>query len=115
MMFASVEEDFASINESFKEKSWNKVVSQASELLRKYPDSVFVKETNYFLAVAYFNKDDPDLANRYLTTFMEKEGSSRYLEDALKYKYFIAEKFENGYYGHLFGVSALPRLLFNLF
>jgi outer membrane protein assembly factor BamD (BamD/ComL family) len=110
MMFASEEEDFATLKDSYQNKDWNKVIIQTSDLLKKHPDSVFVKETYYFRAVAYFHKDDPDLANRNLSTFLEIEGSSRFFKEALNYKYFIAEKFENGYYGHLFGVSALPRL-----
>ncbi|MCH9616969.1 MAG: Cell division coordinator CpoB [Chlamydiia bacterium] len=110
LMFASEEEDFAALKDSYQNKDWNKVIIQTSEMLQNHPESVFAKETYYFRALAYFHKDDPDLANRNLSTFLEMEGSSRYFKEALNYKYFIAEKFENGYYGHLFGVSALPRL-----
>ena len=54
--------------------------------------------------------DDPDLSNKEFSTFLKLKGSARHFEDAMRYKFFIAEKFQNGYYGHLFGVSALPRL-----
>ncbi|MCH9621231.1 MAG: Outer membrane protein assembly factor BamD [Chlamydiia bacterium] len=109
LIFGSEEEQFSDLKTEFHNKEWSKVVSHSQEMIKKYPESVFSKEINFFRAVAYYHIDDPDLANQYLTAFLEMGGSTRYFEDALKYKYFIAEKFENGYYGHLFGVSALPR------
>lgn len=110
LMFCSEESAFMEIKDFFNKKAWSKVISSSPTVLKKYPKSVFVKEVYFFTAVSYFHKNQPDIANQYLSTFLEKEGSSRYFEEALKYKYFIAEKFENGYYGHLFGVAALPRL-----
>lgn len=110
VLFASEELEFAQIKESYQNKSWNKVISTSNDLFTKYPKSIFLKEAHFFRGVAYFKLDDPDLANKELTTFLETKGSSRHFEEAIHYKYFIAEKFENGHYGHLFGVSALPRM-----
>lgn len=109
-LFATEEEEFSDLKAEYHNKEWNKVINQSSQMLTAYPESVFIKEIYFFRAIAYYHKDDPDVANQYLTKFIEMGGSARYMEEALKYKYFIAEKFENGYYGHLFGVSALPRL-----
>jgi outer membrane protein assembly factor BamD (BamD/ComL family) len=110
VLFASEEEDFTLIKNKFHSKEWNLVLSLSSNMLKAYPESVFAKDIYFFRAAAYFYKDDPDLSNQMLGKFLEKEGGSAYFEEALGYKYFIAEKFENGYYGHLFGVSALPRI-----
>lgn len=110
VLFASEEEDFTALKKSYEKKAWNSVIKHSAELLKEYPESVFVKEAYFFRAVAYFHKNDPDLANRNLTIFLEKDGSSRYFTEAMNYKYFIAEKFEKGHHGHLFGVSKLPRL-----
>ena len=110
LLLASEEEDFRELKSQFQNNSWYVVDNLSSDMLSEYPESVFLKEIYYFKAVAYFHRDDPDLANKYLDKFLEMEGGSSYFEEALKYKYFIAEKFENGFYGHLFGASALPRL-----
>jgi len=110
MLFGSEEEHFADLKTEFHNKDWSKVIGHSQEMLKSYPETVFMKEIYFFTAIAYYHKEDPDLANQYLTTFLEKGGSTRYFEEALKYKYFIAEKFENGYYGHLFGVAALPKM-----
>ena len=109
-LFATEEEDFTNLKNQFQAKNWNLVVSLCSKITKAYPESIFSKDVYFFKGAAYFHVDDPDLSNQMLTKFLEKEGGSSYFEEALGYKYFIAEKFENGYYGHLFGVSALPRL-----
>jgi outer membrane protein assembly factor BamD (BamD/ComL family) len=109
-LFSTQEEDFSGLKTEYHNKNWALVISHSSEMLKKYPESVFVKDIYFFRAIAYFHHDDPDLADQFLSKYIELGGSARYFEEALKYKYFIAEKFENGYYGHLFGVSALPRV-----
>lgn len=110
LLIASEEEEFKELKNQFEIKDWNKVINSTDEMIREYPESVFLKELYFFRGIAFFHINDPDLANKYLDKFLQMEGGSSYFEEALKYKYFIAEKFENGYYGHLFGVSALPRI-----
>ncbi len=110
LIFATEEEDFTNLQAHYQHKNWNKIISNSTLMLKQYPESIFSKDVLFFTAVAYFHFDDPSVSNDYLTKFLEKDGNSRYFEEALKYKYFIAEKFENGYYGHLWGVQALPRL-----
>lgn len=110
LIFATEEESFTDLQANFQNKNWNKIITSSPLVLKEYPESIFSKDVLFFTAVAYFHIDDPGVSNDYLTKFLEKDGSSRYFEEALKYKYFIAEKFENGYYGHLWGVQALPRI-----
>ncbi len=110
LLFSSEEEKFAALKSSYEGKEWVEVLSATEGMIAAFPESVFLKEIHFFRAVAYFHQNDPDLSNRYLSSFLEIEGNSRYFEEAVKYKYFIAEKFENGFYGHLFGVAALPKL-----
>jgi outer membrane protein assembly factor BamD (BamD/ComL family) len=110
LLCASEESDFSNLQALYEKKQWDVLVRSAPLMEKNYPESIFTKEVLFFAGVSYFHMDDPDLANDYLTKFLEKEGSSPHFEEALHYKYFIAEKFEKGYYGHLWGVSALPRL-----
>ncbi len=110
LLFSSEEESFATLKSNYEGKKWGKVLSGTEEMITAYPESVFLKELHFFRAVAFFHQNEPEFSNRYLSSFLEMEGTSRYFEEAVKYKYFIAEKFENGFYGHLFGVAAMPKL-----
>jgi len=110
LVFGSEEKLFETLKSDYEGKEWSKVLSQTEEMIKTYPETIFLKELHFFRAVAFFHQNEPDLANRCLSTFLEMEGNSRYFEEAVKYKYFIAEKFHNGYYGHLFGISAMPKL-----
>lgn len=110
LLFSSEEASFATLKGNYEGKEWSRVLSDTQEMITKYPESVFLKEVYFFRAVAFFHQNKPDFSNTYLSSFLEMEGASRYFEEAVKYKYFIAEKFENGYYGHLFGVAGLPKI-----
>ena len=109
-LFASDEADFAKVKNFYNSKNWSAVLSESEPLFKRYPDSVFVKEAHFYRGVAYYRLDDADLANKEFTAFLSKDGNSRFFEAAIYYKYFIANKFENGHYGHLFGSAKLPRL-----
>ncbi|MCH9811321.1 outer membrane protein assembly factor BamD [bacterium] len=109
-LFASEEEEFAQVKELYNGKKWSAVVSKSRPLLKRYPESVFLKDMYFYRGVAYYRKGDPDLANRAFSAFLSRSGNSRFTEAAMHYKFFIAKKFEEGHYGHLFGSSKLPRL-----
>ncbi len=110
LVFATEEEAFTNLQSLYQNQNWNKIISNSAIMVKEFPQSIFSKDVLFFTGVAYFHIDDPSIANDYLSKFLEKEGNSRFFEDALKYKFFIAEKFESGYYGHLWGIAALPRL-----
>lgn len=110
MVFASEQNTFEEVKSLSQQKKWNQVIDVATTMEKNYSESLFLKEVYFFLGKAYFHDGDSDLANRYFTKFLESDGASIYFEEAISYKYFIAEKFENGHYGHLFGVKVLPRL-----
>ena len=110
VLFASEEEEFSKIKELYNNKQWSLVVRRSEPLIRHYPDSVLLKDIFFYRGVAYYRKGDPDLANRAFTAFLSHNGNSRFIEAAIHYKYFIAKKFEEGHYGHLFGSSKLPRI-----
>ena len=110
LLLCDIEEDFSNLKKDYKLNSWNKVIFRGDEIFKEYTNTVYSNEIYYYQAVSYFQLKDYDLANQYFTKYLSMDGSARHLQTAIEYKYKIAEMFEEGYYGHMFGMKGFPRI-----
>ncbi|MFA5250253.1 MAG: outer membrane protein assembly factor BamD [Parachlamydiales bacterium] len=98
--------------ESFSgKKDWNRTIKYGSYLTRyrsKTPGGI---EALYFLGVAYFEQGELEKANLYFTKYLSKNFMPKYFEEALKYKFQIADKFYGGAKKPLFGSEKMPAWL----
>ncbi len=104
-----VQEHYSSLQHAMQKKEYKLVIEAGKAILAVAPHSPFAAETTYTIGVAYFQLKDYDLANTYFSTFLEKYATPEYFEQAVEYKYRIAEEFETGSGRHMFGVEALPK------
>jgi len=95
---------------AYQNKNWEKVVLRAKQLLATYAESPFNAEAYYYKGVAYFHLQDYDIANEAFTKYLRNETTPKFFEDAIEYKFRIAEKFYEGARVHLLGVRGLPKI-----
>lgn len=92
-------------------KNWLKVIAESKKLISGFSDSPFVSEGYFYQGVAFFELGDYEFSNTSFTKYLRNESTPKYFEDAIDYKYKIAEKFYEGSKRHLLGVQKLPKIL----
>jgi outer membrane protein assembly factor BamD (BamD/ComL family) len=105
----SVQEHYSLLLEAVQEEQWDTVVQQATIMIQNFPDSPFYQESFYFLGLGFFHKEDYDIANQYLTTYLKKQTALQHFREAIELKFQIADRFGNGYKKHIGGIALLPR------
>lgn len=105
----SVQEHYGLLLEAVQTENWEVVVQQATIMVKNFPDSPFYQEAFYYLGLGFFHKEDYDIANQYLSTYLKKQTALQHFREAIELKFQIADKFCNGYKKHIGGIEFLPR------
>ncbi|HEX2580193.1 MAG TPA: outer membrane protein assembly factor BamD [Rhabdochlamydiaceae bacterium] len=105
----SVQEHYGLLLEAVQNQRWEEVIQQATIMVQNFPDSPFYQESFYFLGLGFFHKEDFEIANQYLTTYLKKQTALQHFREAIELKFQIADRFGGGYKKHLGGVEFLPR------
>lgn len=94
--------------QALTKKDWEEAIHQFRIVTINFPLTSWGKESYYFLAVAYFQHDDMDMANQNLSTYLQENANPTYFEETFQYKLAIADAFKKGAKRHLFGYEKLP-------
>jgi outer membrane protein assembly factor BamD (BamD/ComL family) len=105
----SVQELFSAVKSAYDEGKWKEVEIKSQKLLKDYPVTAFAKETLFYLGVSTFNQKDYQFANRYFSKYLKDQTSPRYFEQAMQYKFDIAQEYADGAKKHLMGFKAMPK------
>lgn len=107
----SGQEHYSNIMHYYENKEWTKLEREALILMRSFPNTLFARDASYLLGIAYFHQEDYDLANIHFTEYLTKQAAPKYFEQAIEYKFLIAEKFRDGARKHLMGSKSLPKIV----
>ncbi|MCI0381724.1 MAG: outer membrane protein assembly factor BamD [Chlamydiae bacterium] len=105
----SVQEHYSLLLEALEKKDWKELIFQAQIIRKDFSDTPFAQDVYYYLGVAYFNLDELASANKYFTMYLKRQTTPKYFEEAISYKFEIADKFQKGARKHLLGVKVLPK------
>lgn len=105
----SVQEYYAAVLEAYEQKQWEEVIHYCIILQDNFAATPFAEETTFYLGMAYFHTAELDRANHYLTRYLKKQTAPKFFEEAIQYKFHIAELYHQGAKKHLFGWSRLPK------
>lgn len=107
----SAQEFNSYLQQAIDEKSWWSVIDYSDIISYHFPDSPFAQDTAFLIGEAYFHLDQPMIANDYFTAYLNSTSSPRRFEDAIAYKFNIAERFMQGEKKPLFNSHKAPKLL----
>lgn len=102
---------YKNVMDYYEKKQWPKLEREALMLIRHFGSSPYARDASYLLGIAFFEQEDFDLANLHFTNYLTKQSSPKYFEQAIQYKFQIAEKFRGGARKHLLGSKTLPKLM----
>lgn len=105
----SVQEHYSAAMEAYQDKNWEMVIRQATIVIKNFPQTPFALDALYLLGVGYFESRDYELANQNLTAYLKKQTMPKHFEEAIQYKFRIAEKFHGGAKKHVLGWESMPK------
>ena len=97
--------------QAYHDSNWKKVIKAAAELKANYPHSPLMADASYYMGIAYFKEGELELANDAFTSYLKGTNNLANFEEAVRYKYEIANLFESGAKKRLFGIKKLPKIV----
>ena len=104
----SVQEYNSALQDAIAAQDWWAVVDYASIISYNFPTTPFAQETSFTLGEAYFKLGQFELSNDAFTAYLNHTASPKHFEEAIQYKFTIAELFANGTKKRLFGSPKFP-------
>ena len=99
------------LQQALLDKDWWSVVDYANILSYNFPTSPFAQDAAFLIGEAYLSLGHPFQANEYFTAYLNTQTSPRRFEEAIAYKFHIAERFGQGEKKPLFDSHKGPKWL----
>lgn len=93
----------------YNEQNWRKAAPEFEKVIFYFPATEAAAEASYYLAVSYYSMKEFDFANEEFSNYLKASEHPLYFEDALQYKFCIAEHFKNGKKKRPFKMRYLPK------
>lgn len=104
----SVQEYNSAMQQAIAAEEWWTVIDCADIISYNFPTSPFAQEVSYIMGEAYFKLNQFEYANDCFTAYLNHTVSPRHFEEAIEYKFNIAERFSRGTKKRLFGSPKMP-------
>jgi outer membrane protein assembly factor BamD (BamD/ComL family) len=104
----SVQEYNSAMQQAIAAEDWWTVAECAEIISYNFPTSPFAQEASYTLGEAFYKLNQFEYANECFSAYLNHATSPRHFEEAIEYKFHIAEKFFSGTKKRLFGSSKMP-------
>jgi outer membrane protein assembly factor BamD (BamD/ComL family) len=88
---------------------WNESLTQFTIVSSCFSSTPYAQEAMFYIGVSYFYLEEYDLANDAFSEYLKSQSNPRLFQEAVEYKYWIAECFKNGAKRRFFGTKKLPK------
>lgn len=105
----SVQEHYSAVMDAYQKQEWDETIHQSLIVIKNFSSSPFALEAYFYLGVAYFHTGEFEFANRFLTTYLKKQATPKFFEEAIQYKFKIAEQYQRGAKKHILGWETMPK------
>lgn len=95
--------------ESLDKEDWREASRQFRIVTTCFPNSPYASDSNFYLGVAEYHNEELDYANDSLTTYLKSKNNPKFFQEAIEYKYAIAEKLNAGHKRRFFGTKKMPK------
>lgn len=104
----SVQEYNSALQQAITAGDWWAVIDYANILSYNFPTTPFAQEASYIMGEAYYKLNQLEYANDCFTAYLNHVSSPKHFEEAIEYKFNIAEQYANGAKKRLFGSIKMP-------
>jgi len=91
------------------DEDWNEASGHFLVLSKNFPDSPYGADASYYLGVSYYHLKEYDFANDAFSSYLNSGATPKYYEEAILYKFYVAEWFRHGAKRHPFSTQRLPK------
>lgn len=105
----SVQEHYSAALTAYQKKNWDELIKQSIIVKKNFASTPFAHEALFYLGAGYFHTQEYELANEELTFYLKKQTTPKHFEEAIDYKFSIAEKYQKGAKKSLMGWQTLPK------
>lgn len=105
----TVHTHYSAVIEHYQNENWRKLIHKCQDLITDFPGSPFSHEGYYYLGVAYYRLKEFEYANQAFSTYLKKELAPKFFDQVIRFKFDIAQAFEQGDRLHLFGWKKMPK------
>lgn len=96
--------------EAFEKRDWDEVIHHFGIVSNTAPDAPIGQESNFWVGVGHYHMRNYDFANDAFNRYLKAAPNPEYFEDAIEFKFQIAERFRKGAKRHPFGTKQLPKI-----
>lgn len=104
----SVQEYNTALQQALAAGEWWSVIDYASIISYNFPTTPFAQEASYLMGEAYYKLNQLEYSNDCFTAYLNHVSSPKHFEQAIEYKFNIAEQFAHGAKKRLFGSAKMP-------
>lgn len=104
-----LEEHWQRAVKAYEEGDNREAVKHFNVLSVNSADSPEGQSANYYLGLCYYERQEYDWANEAFTRYIKGHGEPEHFEEAIRYKFAIAEHLRGGAKRRFYGTKHLPR------
>lgn len=104
----SVQECNCALQQAIVVENWWAVIDCADMISDSFPASPFAQEASYIMGEAYYKLNQFERSSECFTAYLNHVISPKHFEEAVEYKFSIAEKWASGFKKRLFGSTKMP-------
>jgi outer membrane protein assembly factor BamD (BamD/ComL family) len=102
---------YSNITKAEKNHNWWDVVYYTRIVMKQYPKKEISRDLFFYLAEAYFNLEQFELANKFFSEYLIGEFSPKYYNETIIYKYQMAKKYYGGMKKPIFGTKKMVKII----
>lgn len=91
-------------------KHWEGAIKHFSTLFHHYPDTPHRNLVHFYTGIAYYHLAEFDAASAAFTNYLQGDTNPEFFQEALDYKFAIAENYRKGAKRHMLGSKHLPKV-----
>ena len=99
----------AQLQKAIDKGDWWAAIDYAEIISYHFPESPFAQDTAFLIGEAYYRMGQLELANERFTVYLNHSASPKHFDEAIHYKFTIAESFRQGVKKPLFGNHKMPK------
>lgn len=105
----SAEDHMTAGKSAFEMCLWHDAATNFRVISINFPASPQAEEANFLLGIALYNLEEYEESNTAFSSYLKASSAPERFQEALEYKFAIAEAFSNGAKRRFFGVRKLPK------
>jgi len=94
---------------AYQKQDWAEAAKQFNIVAVNHASSEWAQEAFFFLGVANYELAEYDFANEAFTLYLSAKSCPEHFDEAIEYKFAVAEQFRCGARKHMFGTKQLPK------